>query len=122
MLAFVHYWNSFVEPLLYIRTDDKMTASMGLRVLYQLDRTNWSLIMTGAVMPEVIAAARLLHDEGVAATVLSIVIPAVRAAVVPAAAALRLARDREAHGRAEERVAVGVVGRAVERVGEPHEP
>jgi multiple sugar transport system permease protein len=50
VLSFVHYWNSFVEPLLLMRTTDKMTASMGLRVLYQLDRTNWPLIMTGAVI------------------------------------------------------------------------
>jgi multiple sugar transport system permease protein len=50
VLSFVHYWNSFVEPLLLMRTTDKMTASMGLRVLYQLDRTNWPLIMTGAVV------------------------------------------------------------------------
>lgn len=50
VLAFVHYWNSFVEPLLLIRTDAKMTASLGLRVLYGLDRTDWPLMMTGAVV------------------------------------------------------------------------
>jgi multiple sugar transport system permease protein len=50
VLAFVHYWNSFVEPLLLIRTTDKMTASLGLRVLYSLDRTNWPLMMAGAVV------------------------------------------------------------------------
>ncbi len=50
VLSFVHYWNSFVEPLLLIRTDDKATASLGLRVLYGLDRTDWPLMMTGAVV------------------------------------------------------------------------
>ena len=50
VLSFVHYWNSFVEPLLLIRTTDQMTASLGLRVLYSLDRTNWPLLMTGAVI------------------------------------------------------------------------
>jgi multiple sugar transport system permease protein len=50
VLSFVHYWNSFVEPLLLIRTTDHMTASLGLRVLYSLDRTNWPLLMTGAVL------------------------------------------------------------------------
>lgn len=50
VLSFVHYWNSFVEPLLLIRTTDQMTASLGLRVLYSLDRTNWPLLMTGAVV------------------------------------------------------------------------
>ena len=37
VLAFVHYWNSFVEPLLLMRTADKYTASLGLRMLYSLD-------------------------------------------------------------------------------------
>jgi ABC-type glycerol-3-phosphate transport system permease component len=50
VLSFVHYWNSFVEPLLLIRTTNQMTASLGLRVLYSLDRTNWPLLMTGAVL------------------------------------------------------------------------
>jgi multiple sugar transport system permease protein len=50
VLSFVHYWNSFVEPLLYMRTTDKMTASLGLRMLYSLDRTNWPIIMTGAIL------------------------------------------------------------------------
>jgi multiple sugar transport system permease protein len=50
VLASVHFWNSFIEPLLYIRTVDKMVASQGLRMLYQLDPANWSLIMTGAVL------------------------------------------------------------------------
>jgi multiple sugar transport system permease protein len=50
VLSFVHYWNSFVEPLLLMRTEDTMTATLGLRVLYSLDRTNWPLLMTGAVL------------------------------------------------------------------------
>ncbi len=50
VLSFVHYWNSFVEPLLYLRDVDKMTAALGLRVLYQLDRTNWPLMMAGALI------------------------------------------------------------------------
>jgi multiple sugar transport system permease protein len=50
VLSAVHYWNSFVEPLLLIRTDANNTVSLGLRVLYSLDRTNWPLIMTGAIV------------------------------------------------------------------------
>jgi multiple sugar transport system permease protein len=50
VLSAVHYWNSVVEPLLLIRTDANNTASLGLRVLYSLDRTNWPLIMTGALI------------------------------------------------------------------------
>jgi multiple sugar transport system permease protein len=50
VLSAVHYWNSFIEPLLLLRTDANNTASLGLRVLYSLDRTNWPLIMTGAII------------------------------------------------------------------------
>lgn len=50
VLAFVHYWNSFIEPLLLMRTVENFTASLGLRVLYSLDRTNWPLLMTGAIL------------------------------------------------------------------------
>ncbi len=50
VLSAVHHWNSFVEPLLLIRTDTNNTASLGLRVLYALDRTNWPLIMAGAIV------------------------------------------------------------------------
>jgi multiple sugar transport system permease protein len=49
VLAAVHYWNSFIEPLLLIRTDANKTASLGLRVLYSLDPTNWPVILAGAV-------------------------------------------------------------------------
>jgi multiple sugar transport system permease protein len=58
ILSAVHYWNSFIEPFLLIRTDANKTASLGLRVLYGLDRTNWPLIMAGAVV--VIAPVLLL--------------------------------------------------------------
>lgn len=50
VLASVYFWNAFIEPLLYIRTMDKYVASQGLRMLYQLDTTNWSLIMAGALL------------------------------------------------------------------------
>jgi multiple sugar transport system permease protein len=50
VLAFVHYWNSFVEPLLLMRTADKYTVSLGLRMLYSLDGTNWPIIMAGSVL------------------------------------------------------------------------
>jgi multiple sugar transport system permease protein len=50
VLSAVHYWNSVIEPLLLIRTDENNTASLGLRVLYALDRTNWPVIMTGSIV------------------------------------------------------------------------
>ena len=77
VLSFVHYWNSFVEPLLLLRTTDKMTASLGLRVLYGLDRTDWPLMMTGAVLvtaPVVVVfvlAQRAFAQDGRGGSVLS---------------------------------------------------
>ncbi|MEZ4499864.1 MAG: carbohydrate ABC transporter permease [Thermomicrobiales bacterium] len=50
VLSAVHYWNAFIEPLLYIRTIDKYVASQGLRMLYQFDSTNWPLIMAGSIL------------------------------------------------------------------------
>ena len=50
VLSAVHYWNSVIEPLLLMRTDANNTAALGLRVLYALDRTNWPLILTGAIV------------------------------------------------------------------------
>lgn len=50
VLAFVHYWNSFIEPLLLMRTADNFTVSLGLRILYSLESTNWPIIMAGAVL------------------------------------------------------------------------
>jgi len=50
VLSFVHYWNSFIEPLLLMRTPDMYTVSLGLRMLYSLDSTNWPIIMAGSVL------------------------------------------------------------------------
>ena len=50
VLTAAHYWSSFIEPLLYIDSMDKMTLPLGLQALLQLDRTNWPLLMAGAVM------------------------------------------------------------------------
>ena len=50
LLAFVVYWSSFIEPLVYIRSTEKQTLPFALQMLYQLDRSNWPLLMAGAVM------------------------------------------------------------------------
>jgi multiple sugar transport system permease protein len=65
VLAFVHYWNSFVEPLLLMRTPDKYTASLGLRMLYSLDTTNWPIIMAGSVLAIVPVVAVFLLAQRV---------------------------------------------------------
>ena len=50
VLAFVHYWRDFIEPLLYIQSTSKMTLPLGLRALQQLDSTNWPILMAACVM------------------------------------------------------------------------
>lgn len=50
LLTFVQYWSDFMNPLLYLRSDDRYTLALGLRVLQQLDATNWPLLMAGAVV------------------------------------------------------------------------
>jgi multiple sugar transport system permease protein len=50
LLTFVQYWSDFMNPLLYLRTDERYTLAVGLRVLQQLDATNWPLLMAGAVV------------------------------------------------------------------------
>ena len=50
LLTFVQYWNDFMNPLLYVKSNDKFTLALGLRVLQQLDATNWPLLMAGAVV------------------------------------------------------------------------
>ncbi len=58
VLAFVLYWSSFIDPLIYIQSTEKQTLPFALQMLHQLDRSNWPLLMAGAVMvtaPVVIA-------------------------------------------------------------------
>jgi multiple sugar transport system permease protein len=50
MLAFVFYWSDFVSPLLYLKSQSLYTLPVGVQQLQQLDRTNWPLLMSGAVM------------------------------------------------------------------------
>ena len=65
VLSFVHYWNSFVEPLLLIRTPNNYTVSLGLRMLYSLDATNWPIIMAGSVLVTAPVIALFLLAQGV---------------------------------------------------------
>jgi len=50
MLAFVVYWSNFIDPLIYIQSTDKQTLPFALSALYQLDRSNWPLLMAGATL------------------------------------------------------------------------
>lgn len=50
VLGFAQYWNDFINPLLYLKTDDRYTLAVGLQILQQLDPTNWPLLMAGVVV------------------------------------------------------------------------
>jgi multiple sugar transport system permease protein len=69
-LAFIVYWSDFINPLLYLKSQSLYTLPVGVQQLHQLDRTNWPLLMAGAVVmttPPValflIAQRVLLRDE-----------------------------------------------------------
>jgi multiple sugar transport system permease protein len=50
VLAFAQYWNDFINPLLYLKTNNRYTLAIGLQILQQLDPTNWPLLMAGVVV------------------------------------------------------------------------
>lgn len=50
MLAFLFYWNDFINPLLYLRSQKLYTLPVGLLQLQEMDKTNWSLLMAASVV------------------------------------------------------------------------
>ena len=50
VLAFLFYWSDFINPLMYLRSQEFYTLPVGLQQLQQLDKTNWPLLMAGAVL------------------------------------------------------------------------
>jgi multiple sugar transport system permease protein len=50
VLTFVQYWSDFLSPLLYLKSESRYTLAVGLRVLQQLDATNWPLLLAGVVI------------------------------------------------------------------------
>jgi multiple sugar transport system permease protein len=50
VLAFLYYWNDFINPLLYLKSQDHYTLAVGIQQLQQLDRTNWPLLMAACVL------------------------------------------------------------------------
>ena len=50
MLAFLFYWNDFINPLLYLRSQTLYTLPVGLLQLQEMDKTNWSLLMAASVI------------------------------------------------------------------------
>jgi multiple sugar transport system permease protein len=60
VLTFLVYWSDFINPLLYLNSQDLYTLPVGLRQLQQLDRANWPLLMAGAVIMTAPAVALFL--------------------------------------------------------------
>jgi multiple sugar transport system permease protein len=49
-LTFIQYWNDFINPLLYLKSQANYTLAVGLQQLQQMDRTNWPLLLAAAVV------------------------------------------------------------------------
>jgi multiple sugar transport system permease protein len=71
ILAFLFYWSDFIGPLLYLRSPELVTLPLGLRRLQELDRSDWPVLMAGAVLLVAPAIAvflviqrRFLGDDG----------------------------------------------------------
>jgi multiple sugar transport system permease protein len=50
MLTFLYYWNDFINPLLYLRSQTLFTLPLGLLQLQEMDKTNWPLLMAASVV------------------------------------------------------------------------
>ncbi|MFN8621860.1 MAG: carbohydrate ABC transporter permease [Chloroflexota bacterium] len=76
LLAFLLFWGDVASPTLYLRTDAWATLPLGLRRLEQLDRSDWPVLMAGAVLlalPAVllflVVQHRALRDDRLADTI-----------------------------------------------------
>lgn len=70
-LAFVFTWGNFLDPLVYVYDRDLFTVPLALRSLAELDRTNYPLLLAGAVAATVpvvvvflLAQRHFLHERG----------------------------------------------------------
>ena len=50
LLAFVVSWGNFLDPLVYLYDPDLYTLPLGLRALAELDRTDYPVLLAGAVV------------------------------------------------------------------------
>ena len=50
MLSFLFYWNDFINPLLYLRSQTLYTLPVGLLQLQEMEKTNWPLLMAASVV------------------------------------------------------------------------
>jgi multiple sugar transport system permease protein len=50
ILAFLFYWSDFINPLLYLRSQERFTLPLGLRQLQTLDPGDWPILMAASVV------------------------------------------------------------------------
>jgi len=70
LLAFIATWGNFLDPLIYLFDPDLYTLPLGLRSLESLDRTNYPVLLAGAVVATVpvivafaVAQRYFLHED-----------------------------------------------------------
>jgi multiple sugar transport system permease protein len=70
LLAFITTWGNFLDPLIYLFNPDLYTLPLGLRSLEALDRTNYPVLLAGAVVATVpvliafaVAQRYFLHED-----------------------------------------------------------
>jgi multiple sugar transport system permease protein len=70
LLAFIATWGNFLDPLIYLFDPDLYTVPLGLRSLEALDRTNYPVLLAGAVVATapvvvafVVAQRYFLHED-----------------------------------------------------------
>lgn len=73
IFAFLHYWNEFLGPLVYLSTPSKFTIAVGIAYFQGEFRTDFPLLMAAAAMAMIpplllFFAAQRLFIEGVAMT------------------------------------------------------
>jgi multiple sugar transport system permease protein len=65
ILTFILYWSDFTSPLLYLGRQQWYTLPVALQLLQQLSRSEWPLLMAGAVwatvIPILLIAGALLY-------------------------------------------------------------
>lgn len=64
VLAFVWHWSNFVDPLLYITSEEKATVPLVLRALQSLEPTNHSIFLAGAVVAAIPPLLAFLLAQG----------------------------------------------------------
>jgi multiple sugar transport system permease protein len=63
VLTFVFTWSNFLDPLIYVSDPDRFTVPLGLKLLTGLDRTNYPLLLAGAVTATAPVIAAFLYVQ-----------------------------------------------------------